>query len=529
MAGVLDFLTKYSGEDRVSFHMPGHKGKDFFKTVGYDSLGDLSLNYDITEISGADNLFQPESIVRETMDKYKELYGTKESYLLVNGSSSGIMAAILTVASEGDKVLVARNSHKSVFNGLALSKAQPIYVAPEKFHNETLPGEISTEAVAKAFDENENIKAVVITSPNYYGVCSDIKAISEIAHKNGAVLIVDQAHGAHLKFLSRARFEAQDLTDSMAAEDLGADIVINSIHKTLASFTQSAILNLCNGDIFKEGLISKGDLEENLQKFQSTSPSYLLMASLDANADIIENYGEALFQAWDENLKFFYEESLWIKGLLLAEDPMMERTKINLDMTYLGLSGDELMEKLEKRGIDLELSTTEIAMVMTGLGNRRSDYERLLSALREISHERIEEAMKRAEEAELRRGEIEWERQRLSEAVFAARSKEDLDEIEAKLQALEDSKLDKNVTLKYKDLYDSGEIKEIPRRGVWIKIEEAERKISVGCVTPYPPGVPTLCPGEIVSKEKLEFLVGLRDLGKKVIGIDGEGRIKVGS
>ena len=237
--------------------MPGHKGYEFFARNGFGDAVKRLASWDITEICGADNLFQPESIIRRTMEKYQRLYDVKKSYLLINGSSAGIIAAILAAVPRGGKLIMARNCHKSVFNALRLGDIEPVYAFPKTEEDYSISGEITAEEIEKCMDENPDARVVIIPSPNYYGVCSDIENISRKIHERGGLLIVDKAHGAHLKFFSIEekcagnRGEAEgsasgntELIPPRAAEELGADAVINSTHKTLASFTQTAVLNI---------------------------------------------------------------------------------------------------------------------------------------------------------------------------------------------------------------------------------------------------------------------------------------------
>ena len=180
--------------------MPGHKGSRIFRENGYGSFLDHIMDCDITEIPGADNLFQPETIIKETMEKYCRLYDVKKTYLLINGSSTGLIASILAAVPNSTKLSLARNCHKSIFNALALGNIQPVYAYPEMVEEYGILGAVSAEEIAERMDENPEAEAVVIPSPNYYGICSDIQAIAEEVHRRGKILIVDQAHGAHLKF-----------------------------------------------------------------------------------------------------------------------------------------------------------------------------------------------------------------------------------------------------------------------------------------------------------------------------------------
>ena len=381
---ITTFLTEHADRNPVSFHMPGHKGSRIYRENGYGDFLDKIMDCDITEIPGADNLFQTEGIIAETMKRYEKLYGVKKSYLLVNGSSGGLIAAILACVRPGGKLIMARNSHKSIFNALGLASIEPVYAYPEEAEGCGILGEITAEEVARCIDENPEAEAVILPSPNYYGICSDIKAIAEEVHKRGKVLIVDQAHGAHLKFFGKYGGAGAALCGSFpeSAEEQGADIVINSIHKTLASFTQSALLNLCSDRV------NPFLLEDKLQIIESSSPSYPMMATLDINADLLENAGERLIRQWADNLDYFYAEAGKIPGLSVLMPKNLDRTKLNIDMSAYGINGNELEELLMERDIFIELVTGNIVMCMTGIGNTRRDYERLLEALAEIAAQR---------------------------------------------------------------------------------------------------------------------------------------------
>ena len=293
---LTQFLLNHKERHPVSFHMPGHKGSAIYREHGYGAFLDSIMDCDITEIPGADNLFQTEGVLKETMDRYKAMYGTKESYLLVNGSSGGLIAAILASVPKGGKLVMARNCHKSIFNALSLGDITPIYAYPETVQEYGILGSVSPEEVARCLDEHPDAAAVILPSPNYYGICSDVAAIAEVIHARGKILIIDQAHGAHLNFFNRYGLAAPGKTSASgfpaAAETAGSDVVINSIHKTLASFTQTALLNLCSDRV------DKYDLEDRLQAIESSSPSYPMMASLDINADLLEKHGPQLMKEW---------------------------------------------------------------------------------------------------------------------------------------------------------------------------------------------------------------------------------------
>lgn len=466
--GIRQFLEEHAALNPVSFHMPGHKGSRIYRENGYGDFLDKIMDCDITEIPGADNLFQTESIIAETMEKYRRLYDAKASYLLVNGSSGGLISAILATVGRGRKLVMARNCHKSVFNALPLGDITPVYAYPDTIEEFGVLGGISAKEIADCMDENPDADAVLIPSPNYYGICSDIGAIAEEVHKRGKILIVDQAHGAHLKFFSKYGIKGFP----QAAEDAGADIVINSIHKTLASWTQSALLNVCTDRV------DTNLLEDKLQTIESSSPSYPMMATLDISADLLLEKGEELMRSWQENLEMFYAEAKSIPGLVIMESDALDRTKMNIDMSAYGINGNELEELLMEKGIFLELVTGNIIMCMSGIGNRRCDYERLLEGLKAIATER-----KLTGKQEMRQPEALTER------------------------------LDRA---------------ELPKEKIYIPMDEAAGRICASSIIPYPPGVPIACPGEVLTAEVLEYVKARRAADEKVIGITADGEVCVG-
>ena len=476
---ITTFLTEHADRNPVSFHMPGHKGSRIYRENGYGDFLDKIMDCDITEIPGADNLFQTEGIIAETMKRYEKLYGVKKSYLLVNGSSGGLIAAILACVRPGGKLIMARNSHKSIFNALGLASIEPVYAYPEEAEGCGILGEITAEEVARCIDENPEAEAVILPSPNYYGICSDIKAIAEEVHKRGKVLIVDQAHGAHLKFFGKYGGAGAALCGAFpeSAEEQSADIVINSIHKTLASFTQSALLNLASDRV------NPFLLEDKLQTIESSSPSYPMMATLDINADLLENAGERLIRRWADNLDYFYAEAGKIPGLSVLMPKNLDRTKLNIDMSAYGINGNQLEEMLMERDIFIELVTGNIVMCMTGIGNTRRDYERLLAALAEIAAQR---------QAEFKENAVH---KRIEQPQVLTRILEQ---------------------------------RAVPAEKVFVPLKDAAGRVCASSIIPYPPGIPIVCPGEVIDEDVIEYIRERREAGEKVIGLTAEGTICVG-
>jgi len=473
--GLIEFIKAHRDSERASFHMPGHKGKAFFKENGYEDFVDLMIDGDLTEIEGADNLFKAESILRKTMNRYKAMYTAKQAFMLVGGSSAGILASALSIISKGDTLIMASNCHKSVYNALMLSGGKAVFVAPETLKDYGLAGEVSASRIEEALIKHPEAKAVLITSPNYYGVCSDIEKISEIVHAHGKILIVDDKIAPSRGDIKNQHSKAQKL----AAEASGADIAILSTHKTLASFTQTAILLVCSDRVDVDTIAN------NLQILQSSSPSYILMASLDLNARIIEEYGDALFKEWQADLDYAYEELRKIQGLELLEMELLDRTKLVFGLREIGISGYELDALLRERGIFCELSDSRFVMAMSGIGSKRKDYELLISALNEIAEEARESGRNSA-------------------------SRED-DEI-----VLMD------------ELYRHGEIFDVPSETERLVARESEGKISAQALIPYPPGIPIIVPGERIDSEKIRVLEKLHKDGVSVIGLDGNGKILCG-
>jgi arginine/lysine/ornithine decarboxylase len=473
---IHQFLIEHAKKNTVSFHMPGHKGAGIYSRYHYDDFLSRMVDCDITEIPGADNLFQTEGIILATQQKYAELYDVARSYLLINGTSGGLIAAILAAVPPEKKLIMARNCHKAVFNALTLGNIQPVYAYPDKIQGQDIAGPVPADEIHRLLAANPDAEAVILPSPNYYGICSDIEEIARVVHDAGKVLIVDQAHGAHLHFFHKFGL-GRDMPPS--AESSGADIVVNSTHKTLASFTQSAILNL------NSNRIDRYHLEDKLQAIQSTSPSYLLMGSLDINAELLMEHGKELIEEWNDNLNVFYRRAAHIPELSIMKAPNLDRTKVNLDMGRLGLAGGELERALNERGIFPELHTGNILMCMTGIGNTQEHMERLLDALEEI--------------AEAGRNHIVLE------------------------TIAEDSSNKQPVAVPQQAAF-SG----VPKNKRYIPLAEAVGRICTGSVIPYPPGIPLICPGEAFTAEIVQYIQFLQKTGEKVIGVTDAGTVSVG-
>lgn len=362
MGKLYDKLTELEYEDILPMHMPGSK-----RNSELMSMPD-PVKMDITEITGFDNLHNATGIIKECAIEAARIFGADETCLLVNGSTAGVMAAICGATHGGDKVLVARNVHRSVINALYLGQLNPEYIFPEmKYPEAGIYGAVKSEDIEEAFKGSSDIKAVIITSPTYEGIVSDISAISDIVHRYGGVLIVDQAHGAHFGF-------NEEFPESAVRQ--GADAVITSVHKTLPALTQTALLHINRGRIDADRVKMFWNI------FQSTSPSYILMGSIDNCVTILKEKGDYLFKKYVERLKKLRNEIDKLKYINLL--PVDDISKIVL----LVNDGGEFARQLRQiYKIELEMASEKYVIAMTSMGDTDEGYARFLQALREMDRE----------------------------------------------------------------------------------------------------------------------------------------------
>ncbi|MDR1531809.1 MAG: aminotransferase class I/II-fold pyridoxal phosphate-dependent enzyme [Clostridiales bacterium] len=459
-ASISEFIKNYDASHIYPFHMPGHKRRDEYLPASL-------LRADITEIAGADNLRRPAGIIRALQERLARLYQTDESFLLVNGASCGLIAAVLAVCGDGDTIIAARNCHQSVYYGLILSGARPVYLYPE-LTDFGFAGGVSPAQTALALREHPEAKAVVITSPTYEGLCSDVKEIARIVHEQGGILIVDEAHGAHFGFYS---------CFPRSAAVLGADIVVQSLHKTLPVMTQAAVLH-----ISRQGRADTRRVAQMLAVTQTSSPSYMLMASVENCAALLEQRADELFGEYAENLCGFREEfinntdSRYIK--LLGEDIIgqwgiyaMDPGKLAFVLNTEDIAG--LEDILAEQGVAVEMSGERHILAMTSIADTKAGFDKLLSVLLKLS-----KGLK---------------------------------------------------NFQYEDtIYFNAQTDQIcsPRRAFFgagreMVLWDAEGYVSRDFVIAYPPGIPLIAPGERISGAVLCEARRLKDHGK-IIGIDGD-------
>lgn len=454
MDTIYNRLQQYQKSDDYGFHMPGHKRNiEKYGTV-------LPYGIDITEIDGFDDLHHAQGMILEAQKRAARLYHAQETKFLINGSTVGILSAILGTTKKKDRILVARNCHKSVYHALFLQELDPIYLYPEYEEATGLNGEILPRQVEQALQEHPDIRAVMIVSPTYDGVVSDVEAIAKIVHRQGIPLIVDEAHGAHFGF--HPYFPKN-------ANQLGADLVIHSVHKTLPSLTQTALLHM-NGN-----LIERERVELYLRMLQTSSPSYVLMASIDACMEYLEQ--EDGFATYVEHLKCLGEELQHLSVLKRVKTRYYDESKIVISTRHCDLSGKELKDHLlRKDHLQLEMAAGKYALAMTSVGDTQEGFRRLRDGL------------------------------------FA------LD------QSLCPVKTEREIRLPLPKAQPVKPIREalMDSHRVWVKWEEAMGEISTEFAYLYPPGIPILVPGERITGEVIEYLGIHRDMGFQIEGPEKE-------
>lgn len=457
-------LIQYCQSDIYPFHMPGHKQTAFPFPNPY--------SIDITEIDGFDNLHHAEDILKETQERAAALYGAKRSYYLVNGSTCGVLAAVCAATRKRDKVLVARNCHKAVYHALFLNELQTEYLYPVLTNND-IQGQITVEQVEEALYHNPDITAVIITSPTYEGIVSDVAGIAETAHAHGVPLIVDEAHGAHIGF--GAGFPEN-------AVKLGADAVIMSLHKTLPSFTQTALLHINSNRIAQE------QVESYLDIFETSSPSYLLMAGMDACIRLLQEEGKVLFTRYRELLDQFYRDisDLELLHVMSEKDLGKEEaydwddSKIVIFTGKADMTGEKLGRiLLDRYHLQMEMLSGTYVLGMTSIMDRQEGFTRLSNALHEIDRECMDNQRKRNAGNSKIFIERMYQKNRREMQIYQARE------------------------LSYKE----------------VKLEEAVGKMSADFIFLYPPGIPMIVPGEIISRQFIENVKECIEMGLKIEGL----------
>lgn len=498
MATIYEKLKAYSDSDYYGFHMPGHKRK---MHMSWD-VDPYSV--DITEIEGFDDLHHAEGILREAQERAARIYHADETHFLVNGSTVGILSAIAGTTKKGDQILVARNCHKSVYHAIYMNELQPVYLYPEFDSTLQLNTEISAEDVRRALNRYPQIRAVMIVSPTYDGVVSDVAEIAKAAHEKGLPLIVDEAHGAHFGF--HPYFPEN-------ANQKGADIVIHSVHKTLPAFTQSALLHI-NGN-----LVNREKVRRYLHMLQSSSPSYILMAGIDQCMEMLEHHCGEVFEPYVERLKWVRRELGKCENILLIETEHYDRSKLVLSVAGMEDAGKEIdsaekknagmptglqlqADLLKQYHLQMEMAAGTYVIAMTSVGDTDEGMKRLVQAVRELD----EKYKHLQEKSEVTRYRDDAGKKECLALGAGKLPRAEIVYSPAQIVAMKDEK------------------KEGFAR---VPLLESEGYISTEYAYLYPPGIPMVVPGERITAQIVEHFRWYLKRAYEIQGVEREGYIEV--
>ena len=478
-------LKIYGKSDAYPFHMPGHKRntKLMKELMDRDQLF-LPYEIDITEIDGFDNLHHAEGILLEAQKRAAALYGAGQSFYLINGSTCGLLASIFACTDQHGKILMARNCHKAVYHAVELRELQTIYLYPQKYQikdpqekniwtgKSEINGVISPKDVENALRGNKDIQAVVITSPTYDGIVSDVEAIAQIVHKYEKILIVDEAHGAHFGF--HPYFPENSLKK-------GADLVIHSLHKTLPSMTQTALIH-----VNKEAEKLTEQVKKYLDIFETSSPSYVFMAGMDQCVQLIKERGDELFEAYAEKLEQFREEIKDVPHIHLL--PLQNHEKMDSGKLIIaadGMNGQELADLLRKEyQLEMEMAAAGYVIALTSIADTQEGFNRLKNALIHISKTISTSFV-----------EITEKNERMS--------REEFQQPEQLLTISEADKCEKEI----------------------VTLAESKDRVCGEYIYLYPPGIPLVLPGERMTDRLITEIQNYQSMGLEIQGIkDYEGK-----
>lgn len=467
----LQSLVDEKARQITSFHMPGHKGTNIPHPLLQEYFSGDLYPADLVEINNnIDYLHSPNGALLESQQLAAAAYGADYTYFLINGSTVGNIAAIMSVVDPHKKVIISRASHRSVYGAIVLSGAIPIYIEPDYHPDIGFPLAVNIEKIENLLKQHPDVVAIHITSPNYYGVMSNTAAICQLAHAHGVALLVDEAHGSHLSFHS-------DLPPS--AVTLKADIIVQSTHKTQGALTQSAMLHVNDN-----GLVNRARLAQMLSLLQSSSPSSILLASLDAArmqmategyrclSLIIELSRKARDAIRQMDRLWCYGDELIGTSNIFAFDP----TKLIVRVSDTGLNGYKASSILRHEyGVEVEFANIKHVIFSITIADTSSTVDKLLHALRALT-------------------------------THKEQSIENDDSYIKPPDGLPHG------AINLRDAYFASKTRSIP-------LNESVGKILAEDIIPYPPGVPLLVPGEIMEQRHLDYLRHLIDKGCAIVGM----------
>jgi arginine decarboxylase len=466
---LLDALKTSAQKPHAAFYAPGHKQGQGSNSKIIELLGKSVFAADLPELPELDNLFAPAGVIKSAQQLAAKTFGAEKTWFLVNGSTCGIIASILAVCGEGDKIILPRNIHQSAIAGLVLSGAIPIFINPEYDSLAGLAYNLTLEALEQALIQHPETKAVMILHPTYQGICSDLKAISELTHQYNIPLLVDEAHGAHFAFHS---------SFPPSAMSVGADLSVQSTHKVLSAMTQASMLHL-QGD-----RICPQRINQALQLVQSTSPSYLLLASLDAARQQMATQGQELMTKTIQLATEAVNHIATIPNLSVFQPKSkpgchhFDFTRLTINVSKLGMTGfaaDEILH--EQLKVTCELPLLHHLTFIISLGNTPEDIQHLIQSLKTLSHS------------------FSLEKTTLN-SIYPNPS----------IPQSPISSLCQSPRQAYFSLTET------------IPIEQASDRFCGELICPYPPGIPLLMPGEIITTQAIEYLQQIVVAGGTITG-----------
>lgn len=457
---LFEAMKNYANRDITAFDVPGHKrGKGV--PILNEYFGDQLMRLDTNSLPELDNVANPTGVIKEAQDLLADAYSATAAFFMANGSTSAIHCMLMAALTPGDKILIPKNIHKSALNGLILCGAHPIYMMPELCGKEGLRKNVDPKVIEQQIDENPDIKAVFVLNPTYYGHTTDLSKVAKICHDRNVLLLVDEAHGAHFPF-------HPSLPDS--AMECGADMSCMSVHKTGGALTQASAI------LVNDKRIDIAKVKQVINMLQSTSVSYLLMGSIDgARYNLVKNGQDQLTKALElaYDAKDKIEKIPGLSVISEAGKHSFDPTKLGINVSGLGLTGYAVYEMMwQKYKIQLETAEFNHILAIISLGDCEADLFRLIDALAQIS----------------------------AQCDRPSTEKEQLNfEIE----------VDPIVSMSPREAYFSA--KEL------VPINEAIGRISGESIMAYPPGIPVVSPGELVTEEIIKMLKDLQDSGAFIV------------
>ena len=460
---LIEAMLKYKEENIYPFHTPGHKGGRGMESKLRNELGE-SVKVDVSLMSELDDIHEPETYIKEAQALAAQTYGSDACFWAVNGTSQAIHAMLMTVLKPGEKVLLPRNAHRSVAGGLILGGIEATFMQPDYCEAFGINFQVQPQAVEAALEKDASIKAVLLTSPNYYGVAADVEAIAKICHERNVVLLVDEAHGPHLGF--------SDLLPKSALQ-CGADACAQSTHKILGAMTQCSMLHVQGQRL---DVTRAADV---MSVLTTTSPNYLLMASLDVARAQLQVRGKEM--AEDAVLAANKLRAVCSKytGLKLLSEAdcgglKLDLTKVTVNFAEWGYTGIEAGDLFRKAGIAVELVDAQNVLFLVTYADVTSDYEAALAKIDTVLENMEVNKRDKAQAVEARNVPATTMAMPLREVFY-------------------------------------GEKEALP-------LEESVGKICGEQVSFYPPGIPVLLPGEIITEEIIAYCKMMKDLGLPVSG-----------